>query len=174
MAVFIERVHGLSVAAADNRLGVITVIAGFAGSLAGGWIGDRLLRRWREAYLWLCGVSTLVAVPCAWLAITLPAPYYLYALFVVELLLFLSTGPVNSSVLGVVAPAMRAAAMALSTFAIHAFGDCWSPLLIGYLSDRSSIAQAVTIIPVSLAIGGAIWLFAAWRGERRPVPGAVS
>jgi predicted MFS family arabinose efflux permease len=172
MPVFLERVHGLSLSDANNQLGLITVITGFAGALAGGWLGDRMLRRWREAYLWLSGWSTLLAAPFAYLAFTLPPPLYLYALFAAELLIFLSTGPVNSSILGTVAPTMRAASMALSIFAIHALGDGPSPLIIGVLTDRSSIQQAVMIIPVAVAIGGVIWLYAAWRGERSPARGA--
>jgi hypothetical protein len=172
MPAFLERVHHLGLAAANNTLGIITVITGFIGSLAGGWLGDRMLRRWREAYLWLSGWSTLLAAPLAYLAFTLPAPLYLYALFAAELLIFLSTGPVNSSILGLVQPTMRAASMALSIFAIHTLGDGPSPAIIGYLSDRGSLQQAVMIIPVAVAIGGVIWLYAAWSGERGPARGA--
>lgn len=172
MPTFLERVHHLSLAAANNQLGIITVVTGFGGALAGGWLGDRLLRRWREGYLWLSGTSALLAAPCAYLAFRLPPPYYLYALFAAELLIFLSTGPVNSSILGLVAPSMRAASMALSILAIHFLGDGPSPAILGYLTDRDSIQSAVMIIPVSVAVGGLIWLYAAWQGERSPRRGA--
>ena len=170
MPTFLERVHGLSTATANNRLGIVTVVTGFVGALAGGWLGDRLLRRWTQAYLWLSGWSTLLAAPCAYLAFVLPAPGYLYAIFAAELLIFLSTGPINSSILGAVAPTMRAASMALSIFAIHLLGDGPSPWLIGRLTDQRSIGEAVMIIPVAVALGGVIWLYAAWRGERSPLP----
>ena len=168
MPSFLERVHRLDTASANNLIGGITVVTGFAGALVGGWAGDRMLRRWREAYLWLSGWSTLLAAPFAYLAFTLPAPGYLIALFVAELLIFLSTGPINSSILGVVPQTMRASAMALSIFCIHALGDGPAPALIGYVADRSSLQHAVMIIPVAVVIGGLIWLAAAWRGERRP------
>ena len=171
MPVFLQRTHGLSEASANVQFGAITVVTGFGGALVGGWLGDRLLRRWREAYLWLSGTSTLLAAPFAWLAFTLPAPHYLYAVFVAEVLIFLSTGPVNSSILSVVAPTMRAAAMALSIFAIHLLGDGPSPPLIGFLADRSDIRHAVMIIPIAVALGGLIWLYAAWQGERAPARG---
>ncbi len=174
MPAFLERVHHLGLAAANNQLGIITVITGFTGSLAGGWLGDRMLRRWRQAYLWLSGASTLLAAPLAYLAFTLPAPLYLYALFAAELLIFLSTGPVNSSILGLVQPTMRAASMALSIFAIHVLGDGPSPAIIGYLSDRGTLQGAVMIIPFAVALGGLIWLYAAWRGERSPARGATT
>jgi predicted MFS family arabinose efflux permease len=168
MPSFLQRVHHLSEHAAGNQIGLITVITGFAGALAGGWLGDRLLRRWREGYLWLSGASSLLAAPFAYLAFTLPPPNYIYPLFAAELLIFLSTGPINSSILSLVAPTMRAASMAMSILAIHILGDGPSPTIIGYLVDRSSMQRAVMIIPVSVAIGGLIWLYAAWQGERSP------
>ena len=168
MPSFLERAHHLDTAAANNLIGGITVVTGFAGALVGGWLGDRMLRRWREAYLWLSGWSTLLAAPFAYLAFTLDSPGYLVALFVAELLIFLSTGPINSSILGVVPQTMRASAMALSIFCIHALGDGPAPALIGYIADRSSLQEAVMIIPGAVVLGGLIWLVAAWRGERRP------
>jgi hypothetical protein len=61
---------------------------------------------------------------------------------------------------------MRATAVAASIFTIHALGDVPSPALLGVLSDRTSLAQAVLIIPVAVLVGGLIWTYAAWRGER--------
>jgi hypothetical protein len=77
---------------------------------------------------------------------------------------------VNSSILSVVPATMRAAAMALSILAIHALGDAPSPVLIGYIADASTLQHAVMIIPAAIVIGGLIWLYAAWRGERSPGP----
>jgi len=174
MPSFLVRAHDLTTASANNLIGGITVVTGFAGALVGGWLGDRMLRRWKEAYLWLSGWSTLLAAPFAYLSFTLGAPSYLAALFVAELLIFLSTGPINSSILGVVPQTMRASAMALSILAIHTLGDGPAPALIGYLADRSTLQSAVLIIPAAVVVGGGIWLAAAWRGERRPrtEPGA--
>jgi MFS transporter, Spinster family, sphingosine-1-phosphate transporter len=58
--------------------------------------------------------------------------------------------------------------MALCITTIHLFGDVPSPTLIGYLSDRSSIQRAMMLVPAAVVVSGAIWLFAAWRGESHP------
>jgi hypothetical protein len=60
-----------------------------------------------------------------------------------------------------VSPFERASAMALSMFAIHLLGDVPSPVLIGRLSDASSLGHAVLVVPVAVAIGGLVWLAAA-------------
>jgi len=56
--------------------------------------------------------------------------------------------------------------MALSIFAIHLLGDVPSPPLIGHLAVSGSLGRAVLVVPVALAIGGAIWLLSA-RADRR-------
>jgi hypothetical protein len=61
---------------------------------------------------------------------------------------------------------LRAAAMALSIFAIHVLGDAISPTLIGWWSDRDTLAHAVLIIPGAVVAAGVVWIYAAWRGER--------
>jgi hypothetical protein len=70
-----------------------------------------------------------------------------------------------------VPPTARAAAMALSILAIHTLGDVPAPPLIGFLSDHSSLAQAVLLIPVAVLVSGAIWTYAAIKGgSSRPSP----
>jgi MFS family permease len=164
MPAFLERVRGVPRAEATVQFGAIVVVTGFAGTFAGGWLGDRLLRRWRRAYLGLSGLATLAAAPLAVLAFTAAArPVWLAALALAQLLLFASTGPVNSVIVEVVAPEERATAVALSILTIHALGDVPSPWLIGRLSDATSLATAVQLVPAAVAVAGAIWTWAALR-----------
>jgi hypothetical protein len=136
----------------------------------GGWIGDRLLRYTRQAYLWVSGLATLLAAPIAYVALTSPSPrWYWGAIVLAEILLFTSTGPINSAIVNLVAPGIRATAIALSIFSIHILGDVPSPTLLGVLSDASSLSRAVLIIPVAVLVSGAIWAYAAWRGGRTVV-----
>ena len=84
------------------------------------------------------------------------------AIVVAELLLFMSTGPINAAIVNVVSPLERASAVALSMFTIHLLGDVPSPVLIGYLSDHGgSLGHAVLIVPVAVLVGGLVWLLAA-------------
>jgi MFS family permease len=164
---FLERVRGMSRGTATVQFGAIVVVTGFTGTFFGGWLGDRLLRRWRESYLWVSGAATLLAAPVALVAFVASArPVYTAAIVAAELLLFVSTGPVNSAIVNVVAPGERATAVALSILAIHLLGDVPSPPLVGILSDHSSLGRAFLVIPVAIAVGGLVWLYAAWQGER--------
>lgn len=171
MPSFLQRVRGLSEAKATVTFGLVAVTTGLAGTFLGGWLGDRLLERTRQAYLWLSGIATLGAAPLIFLALAVPNPaLYWTAVVVAEFLMFASTGPVNTAIVNEVPPEMRATAVALSIFAIHMFGDVPAPTLVGVMSDRSSLGEAVLILPVAALLGGVIWVLAARRGagEDRP------
>jgi fucose permease len=150
------------------QFGAIVVVTGFAGTFAGGYLGDFLLKRYAQAYLLLSGVCTLLSVPFAVVALTSPSKSVFFAAMVVaQLLLFASTGPINSAIVNLVDPLERATASALSIFAIHAFGDVPSPPLIGWISDRTDLGQAMLIVPFAIALSGLLWLAAAWTGSRQ-------
>jgi MFS family permease len=162
MPSFLERVRHVPLGEATSGFGAIVIVTGFLGTFAGGWLGDHLLRYSRQAYLWFSGVTTLLAVPFALLALTAAAPAVYYPAIVgAELLLFMSTGPINAAIVNIAAPFERASAVALSMFAIHLLGDVPSPVIIGGISDASSLAQAVLIVPVAIAVSGVVWLIAA-------------
>jgi len=164
---FLERTRGIPQAQATVQFGAIVVVTGFIGTYAGGWIGDYFLRVSRQAYLWVSGLVTLVAAPLTLLALAAPRPaVYWTAIVAAELCLFASTGPINSAIVNVVSPHMRATAVALSIFTIHLLGDVPSPSLVGVLSDARSLGEAVLIIPLAVLVGGMIWTYAAWRGGR--------
>jgi MFS family permease len=165
---FLERIRGMPKAQATVQFGSIVVVTGFIGTFAGGWAGDFFLRRSKEAYLWVSGWATLAAAPAALLAFVSPNPaVYMPAIVVTELLLFASTGPINSAIVNAVAPTERATAVALSILGIHLLGDVPSPPIIGALSDATSLGTAFLILPAVIALAGGIWLYAA---KRKPVP----
>jgi MFS transporter, Spinster family, sphingosine-1-phosphate transporter len=166
MATFLIRVRHLAEVPATTNLGYIVVLTGFVGTFLGGWIGDALAKRMRHGYLWLSALSMFPAAPFVYLALTATAPRtYWSAIAIADLLLFLSTSPINAIIVNGVPPASRAAAMAASIFTIHLLGDVPSPWLIGKISDKTSLADAVLIIPVAVIVSGLIW---AWAAARKP------
>lgn len=174
MPAFMERVRGATPEQATMQFGGVTVVTGLLGTYFGGVIGDRMLKRTKHAYVWFCAISTLLAAPVVWLALSLDTPStYLPAIVVGELLLFASTGPVNSAIVNLVGAEHRVAATALAILSIHLLGDAISPFLIGFLSERSeSLSKAMLLVPAAVLVSGVIWLATAWRAERRDRAGA--
>lgn len=154
---FFVRFGGYSVAAAGITTGAITAIDGLLGTIAGGWLGQRWLRKNHRGLYLLSAWSILIAVPAAAAAIFGPRSLMVPAVFLAEFLLFLNNGPLNACLVNSVAAPIRSTAIAINLFMIHALGDAFSPRLIGHVSDATSslrIGLGVTLI--SLAIGSVI------------------
>ena len=162
MPAFLERVRGMSHVQATATFGAITLATGFVGTFIGGWLGDRFLRRSKQSYLWVSGISTLIAAPVTYLSLSSPnKAIYIPAIIVAEVLIFMCTGPVNSAIVSEVQPIERATAMGLAVFIMHLVGDIPSQPMIGYLSDRSTLAQGILVVPLAVVLAGIIWVVAA-------------
>lgn len=162
MPAFLERIRHVPEKSATFSFGIIVVITGFVGTFAGGWLGDFCARYTQRAYLWISAAATLAAVPFAWLALTVAAQRtYLLCMVIAQLLMFLSTGPINATIVNLVRPTQRSSANALGVFSIHLLGDVPSPLLIGLISTHSSLQQGVKLVPLAILVSGVIWIFGA-------------
>jgi MFS family permease len=166
---YLSMQYGLEEGKAASTFGGITVLSGILGTLLGGALGDRWLGKKTDdtsatsAALRVCALSAGLGAPLALFAILAPSATAFFALvFPCQVALFLSSGPVNVATLRSVPAGLRASAMALSIFAIHAFGDLWSPMLIGLAGDHMPMAWAMLAGPLVFAIAAFIW----WRGAR--------
>jgi len=165
---FLLKVHGMDLAAANKTFGAITVVTGFAGAMAGGWLGDRAAKKDRGGktpddnaslgFLRVCAWTTFLGAPLALGAILSgSAKGFFTWTFPAEIALFLSTSPINAVILRSVPMERRASAMALSVFVIHLLGDLWSPPLIGLLSDKFNMQLAMWLIPIAFFIAAILW-----------------
>jgi MFS family permease len=158
---FLERYDGMSTAQANQVFGAMTVVSGFLGTFSGGFLGDYLLRYTRHSYLWVSGLCMFAGAPVSLVALTSREPaVFLPAIFLAEFFLFLNTGPLNAVVLGCVPARIRATAMAVNIFFIHALGDAISPPVIGMLSDRFGLFRATLLAPFMMLVSGVILLWA--------------
>jgi sugar phosphate permease len=150
---FLYRMHGQSVAAGNTMFGAITVISGITGTLTGGWLGDRLQRRSRKGYLLVSGMGFLAGTPIAVYALVSSSlAGCLTAIFFAEFFLFFNTGPLNTMIVNVTSPSVRAMAFAVNIFFIHALGDAVSPAILGRLSDIWGLRTALLITPFMILL----------------------
>ncbi len=155
MPSFLQRVDGRSIGEAGTIMGGITVVCGLGGTVTGGVLAQWWSKKTEKALYLVPAISALLAVPPAVLCFFGPKSVTLPALGVAVFLIFLGTGPVNASTLNAVPANLRAAAMAGQLFAIHVFGDAFSPKVIGLVSDHSNLRMGlgVTLITFVLASG---------------------
>lgn len=155
MPTFFHRTWNLDVSQAGGLFGAITVLAGLSGSLAGGWLADRLLPATRNAYLLVSGVGLLLSLPLSYLSLTAERfSWALASLTLTEFCVFLNMGPLNALIVSVTRPRMRSMAFAANIFVIHLLGDAFSPAVVGYLSDRIGLKNALLLAASSLGLSG--------------------
>jgi hypothetical protein len=133
----------MSETAAAVVLGVVSLIAGAAGTFGGGWIADRVAAKRRNGYFLVCAASSLLAViPAAVALITHQPMLFLPAIFFAVVLLFINNAPFHAILVNSVPPSIRASAMALNIVVIHSCGDLISRFGVGKLSDSLAEGRA--------------------------------
>jgi len=161
MPTFFHRNFGLSVGDAGLRFGAVTVAAGLAGSLLGGWLSDRLRRSDPTADLLVSGFGLLLGMPLAAAAIAAPTlGASIACLFLAEMMLFLNMGPLNAAIVSVIRIEKRSMAFAANIFVIHLLGDAASPALIGWGSDHFGLTRSLLAACLALGVGGGVCLAA--------------
>ena len=150
---FYARFGGSTLLEANQRIGAITVIDGLAGTIIGGWLAQRWLRTNHRALYLVSALSALLAVPGGLIMFFGPRSLLLPATLVAEFFLFLGTGPINAAIVNSIAARIRASAVAINLFMIHALGDAPSPRIIGWVSDNHGlrIGLALTLLGMVLS-----------------------
>jgi MFS family permease len=121
---------------ANGVLAGVTFLSSVIGMTAGGWLADRLSKTNPRALFLVPGVAMLGAIPFILVGLLAKQEWLIFvSIFLAEMLMFINTGPCNAIIANVVAPNMRAAAFALTLFAVHVLGDIWSSSLIGKVAD---------------------------------------
>ena len=172
----LERSLGMETGTAGLVVGGTAVVGGLGGTIVGGWLGDRLVGRTRQPYLALSSVSMAVALVFTVGALALrDSTLVIVSMLLAQFFLWFYNGPVNAIIANSTDSALRARAFALSILAIHLLGDSISPTLVGWTSDllgggAGGLSSALMMVPVSMAVGVAIWAWG-WRSvpdEARP------
>ena len=159
MPTYFYRERALSLENATFLFGICLVLAGFAGTILGGYLGDRLSTRFRGAHFSFSGITLVASFPFTLLAVLSSRPAIFWpGMFITLLLLFLNTGPLNAAMVNVLPPELRARGFALYTVIIHLLGDALSPKLIGVASDKVGLRAPVLVTGLLLVLSGLILL----------------
>jgi len=161
MPAFLHRMDGRNLRAAGIVMGGITVVCGVGGTLVGGWLAQRWLKKNKGALYLMPAIGALSALPFALVCFFGPKSTTLPALGAAVFLIFLGTGPVNAATLNAVPANLRATAMAGQLFVLHVFGDMPSSKIIGIVSDHSNLRLGLGITLVTMLVAGIIFIFGA-------------
>lgn len=168
-ATFLHRHHGMGLAEAGGKIGVITAVAGLLGTACGGLLAEVLGRYTRQPLFALSGLSMLVAASAAFVALRADTEAVVAWLFVAQFFLWFYNAPINTAIANSVPSAVMARAFGVSILAIHVLGDAISPTIIGWISDRTdqNLPLALLLVPATFGLGALVWLWA-WRAIPAP------
>src|SRR5208282_5281062 len=160
--------------AASVTFGLIIVGDGILASLAGGWLGDYLLRRLKSSYYLVSAASMALGVPVMIVALFVKGQFMIPAIAVAAFFLLFNTAPLNAAVINSVDAHIRATALAVNIFIIHILGDVPSPTMMGWVADKRSL-QAAFILPViAMVVSSAILFYGMKFAPQVSVDGADS
>jgi MFS family permease len=134
-------------------LGPVLAVSGLVGTWLGGWLGDRVSRRWRGGYFWVSGLTLLATVP--FIAVALLTNRLLIIIPCLQIgltLSFMNIGPSNTVLANVSDPKIRAAAVAINLFLMHWLGDIPSPYLMGKVSDLTGSPQQMNVWGMAITL----------------------
>jgi MFS transporter, Spinster family, sphingosine-1-phosphate transporter len=162
MPQFLYSERHYSLESANLMFGIIIVVDGILASLAGGWLGDHLLRRTKTSYYLISAVGMALGVPFMIVALFTSGPVMVPAIAVSAFFLLLNTSPLNAAVISSVGARVRATALAVNIFVIHILGDVPSPTMMGWVADHKSLQTAFALPVIAMVVSSAI-LFAGMR-----------
>lgn len=168
---FLQRAGGYSSSAAGLIVGAVTVFGGLGGTAVGGWIAQRWLRTNKRALYLISAWSALLTVPPAVACFFGPKWAMVPGLAAALFFIFLGNGPLNAAIVNAVSGTIRATAIAVELFLIHALGDAPSPRLIGLVSDHSTLGTGLGVTLITMVVAAGL-LFLGARTVKEGVPAA--
>jgi MFS family permease len=156
---FIARELGLSSSEAATLLGKWGLVAGTAGTLAGGGLADWLRRHTEQGRVIAVSLGLLLGGPLAIWLLSVRDPEIFTPLFFTAFF-FLSwyNGPLTAVIFDVVPSRVGATVAGTYLLFIHLAGDAIAFPLVGFLSDRFGIDRAVYVLPTVALLGGIVML----------------
>ena len=140
---FVRYLH-VNAAQAGVWFGVLVIVCGALGTLAGGKWAEKRLSYSAGAYYEVMFVSLAGSIIPLWLGLQCTQLVSALTFFgLTVFFLFLPTGAIAAALVATSPAAVRATAFALNLLIIHLLGDALSPALIGLVSDVWSLKVAI-------------------------------
>ena len=154
--------RGFAYADAAFRAGIVAIIAGFLGNVAGGAFGDFCERRFRSGRLWSLAIMTVALAIPAWLFywMTPGTPLWYACWLVTSAGTTAWFGPLFSAYQELAPAHTRSTMVAFALLVLNLLGVGPGPLITGIIGDRrnltygllaSVIITIIAVIPFALA-----------------------
>jgi len=161
---FIVRDKGMDKNTAVLVLGGIVLTGGALGAITGGWVADRLQRRWRFGRTITVALGFFLAIPFALLAIFVDRGW-LFFLSAWLLMFFLPwyNGPMAAVIDDVVDDGEASTAQASFSFVLHLVGTGPASMIVGYAADGWGSLRLALLLPTGATLLAGVCCLVACR-----------
>jgi len=169
LAWFFDFLQGSKGASEDEALFIlgVSLITGLCGVLTGGWLADRLMRRFAFGRQAAAAMGMALSVPFAVLVIYVPLGAIFYAGS--WLLMFTINwyhGPLAASVDDMVPSNEAGLAQGFYIASMHLCGTAPSSYLVGWVAERHGL-QTALLLPTATMVAGSLCFAASFAGVKR-------
>jgi hypothetical protein len=161
---------------ASIYLGVVAIVCGAGGVLAGGYAGDALSRRVRAGHALVVGVSFIASVPVGLVALFIPSRFLFLALTAVAAFLFsVYNGPIAAAVDEMGPRAYATTLQANFLLIVTLCGNSPASLVTGRASDllrghaASPLATALVGAMAAFLVSGVLFVAVSRMQRRAPI-----
>jgi MFS family permease len=170
LPLFLNRIHGMTLAAIGVFAGVTAIVGGVPGTALGGVIADWFRAKGRGGRMRFGALAAMSCVPLWLVLIFSPtlAPI-LVANFLLLAFALAWLGPAAADVHEIAGPQLRGIAVGIYFFAVNLLGNGLTPPVIGRLNDLFGVAADPARMRLSLLLCPALCAASAlllWRGSR--------
>ena len=159
---FFSRSFDLELSQVGWFYGSIVLVGGVAGTLLGGWLGDRTGAANPGAYALVPAICFTIAAPVFAFGLFAPSLVIGWLLFAVGQTLALAwLGPIIAAVQHIVPPNMRATASASFLFINNLIGIGFGIFFLGFMSDTMKAAYGEDSLRYSILYGLGFYLLSA-------------
>ena len=157
LSTYFQNVQGLPMDKAGGKASIVMVLA-LVGAPLGGFITDAWRKRQQNARLLFPAISTMMTALLLFIALKMQpgTPQYLLLLLMgVSITLFIAGAIAVTQ--DVIHPGMRAISYSLCVIVQNLLGSAMAPMVIGRIYDKTNIETALSILPIILVIGSALF-----------------
>lgn len=134
---FLHRSHGLSLQQSSLLLGGLVFVGGIAGSLLGGWLGDRLGSARLGAYAFVPSAAFLLTLPFLIGSLSVTSTTLAISLLLIpQICSMVASSPIGAAIQQAGPASMRATIVASYLFVVNLVGIGLGVLILGSISDQ--------------------------------------
>lgn len=163
---YLEATQGLNEKMAGLRASLVFLLA-IVGAPLGGYLTDRWRKYRINARLLFPAITTAISSVLLFLALDFAkgvSQYFLLLIFGMTVTAFISAASAVTQ--DVIYAGLRASAYAIAVLVQNFLGASIAPVLIGILIDATNISKALSILPIMLLVGSALFYMGSRHYEK--------